>query len=299
MNLGRRIASHLRVERVKALQVLGAGYALLLLGGTLAGANSDATTMVGISILFAGTSILVLGLSMMLVYWQRNAEWDAPKLEDLEELPNNAADYKPNYGVGKLPRPGDVGEVIRFAHMYIDERLFYTPEQLENFIQINPGALRCVRTSQKYPTQITGYYILLALSGRGEGLIKDGAIDVGVAMPASVTVNDPINSRAYYIGMYQGLSTLGKNEITFSIIAHVQQLCREAGEAVRVYARSGHSSSRLMMDQLGFRPIKINGQDSQIEATTLHPGDLDEIVHRNHQRQDMLLRRAQRHSAAS
>lgn len=299
MNLGKRITSHLRVERVKALQVLGAGYALLLLGGTLAGANSDATIMAGISILFAGSAILVLGLAMMLAYWQRNAEWDAPKLEDLEKLPNDAADYKPNYGVGKLPRPGDVEEVIRFAHMYIDERLFYTPEQLENFIQINPGALRCVRTSQKYPTQITGYYILLALSERGEGLIRDGAIDVGVAMPASVTVNDPINSRAYYIGMYQGLSMLGRNEITFSIIAHVQQLCQEAGEAVRVYARSGHSSSRLMMDQLGFHPIKINGQDSQIEATTLRPGDLDELVNRNRQRQDMLLRRAQRHSAAS
>lgn len=104
------------------------------------------------------------------------------------------------------------------------------------------------------PTRLTGYYVLFALTERGEGLLRDGSMDVGVAMPAAETVANPRDARAFYIGMIQGLTTAGKREIHTALAAHVLQLCEENGGELNLYARGASVSSRRYVDLLGFFP---------------------------------------------
>lgn len=279
------------VDRRASLKLLGTGYALMLFGAALAGANADWLTACGMTALGLGGLILLLGAGFYARHLVGRARWSQQMDESLPEL-GSAENYLPNHGVGRLSRPGDVEQVIDLATASIDASLFYDVDQLCSFIAVNPGALRCIRTDKRSMTRLTGYYILLALTPRGEGLIKDGAVDVGVAMTADLTLRDPIDAGAFYIGMFQGIDGIGAAEIIRALTAHLDQLASEAGGPIRIYGRRGNPvASGRYMDRLGFKPLIIDGQVAKIEWTEIVPGQLSPIVESHRRQQEKIVGR--------
>lgn len=228
----------------------------------------------------AGDMLTIIGIILILLTSYEYIRFLYIKKSWRQKMDENIStlEYSPNFGVGKLPREGDVPLVIEFATNFIPAHLFYSEEHLQKFIDINPGALRCIRTDKS--NNLTGYYILLALSKRGEVLIRDGAIDVGVAMPASLTVSDPRDTDALYIGMIQGMGLRGQAEITMALTSHLHQISIQNNRPLRIYARPGHSSSRKLMDKLGFTPMIVDGLKTSIEVTTVHPGQLSSEINK-------------------
>lgn len=213
-------------------------------------------------------------------------------------LRDHAADFRPHPGPGTLPRPGEVEEVLSHATENISPRFFYTAAQLHQYLQVNPEALRCVRTSLAHPGQLTGYFILISLTDRAERLIRDGSIDAGVALPASLTAADPATAHCHYLGMIQGLTAAARHEIICALHQRLSALTSPVREPVRLYARNGHPSSRPVMDKLGFTPLTMHGHPSQIEFTELNHLGLGRLVSANRVRQRRLAERAERVRAA-
>ncbi|MCU1656484.1 MAG: hypothetical protein JWO57_1140 [Pseudonocardiales bacterium] len=272
--------------RNRSLEILGAGYALLLLGATTSASTVGWVQSLGVPIFIVGVALLMLGALLYVLYWKHRGSWadsaptTVPTDEPTEALVADHGTYRPNYGPGKLPRPGDVEEVIRYAREKIPAALFYTDELLHAYIDVNPGSLRCIRTDRRHTTAITGYYVLLALSSRAEGLIRDGSIDVGVALPPALTIENPIDSDGLYIGMYHAIDRTRGPEITLALTEHLQQILTENGRPMNLYARSGNPSSRSMMDTLKFAPLHGGHVGADIESTTILAGELDEQLAR-------------------
>lgn len=282
----------IRSERRAAIEVLGSGYALLLLGATASATTVTWIQDLGVPAFSTGLALLAVGAVQYSAYWHRRGRWSssAQVLDERDYSRIHAAgehrQYRPNYGPGKLPRPGDVDEVVRYAREKIPAALFYTEDLLQQYIDVNPGALRCIRTDRNHPLAITGYYVLLALSKRGEALIRDGSIDVGVALPPALTVENPRDSNGLYIGMYHAMEPAWTGpDITLALTEHIDQIVNENERPMNLYARSGNLSSRGMMDKLGFAPL--NGGEigssleaTTIEATTIEARDLDRQIER-------------------
>ncbi|WP_170931793.1 hypothetical protein [Brachybacterium massiliense] len=272
----------LRPEKQDVLAVFGAAYALILLGPTIAAVGRGAYTPIGDSLSILGGASMVFAAMVYMQYYRRKRIWRSGEVPSEyvafasgARAKGDRNDYKPNYGVGKLPRPGDVERVVDLALEYIPAELFYSEKQVHGFLERNPGALRCIRTSSA--GEISGYYILLALSQRGEDLILDGAVDVGVAMSPSLTLSDPADASALYIGMIQGEGGRGSAAVLLAFVEHLLQIVEQNKKPIRLYARSGHKSSRYLMDKLGFTPVKVAGGVSYLEVAEVGEAQLREL----------------------
>ena len=284
--MARRIRQSSRLGRDESVIVAGLGYAALLLGAALGGAASETIRSMSTPVLLLGLAVALIGLIGYAVDWLKRQEWDVASEERFDRT-----NLLANYGPGKLPRPGDVDRVIRFATENVPAEYFYSAEMLNEYIAVNPGALRCIRGDRLNPQRITGYYILLALSERAEGLIRDGTIDVGVALAPKLTVENPRNATAFYIGMVHGLRGVCESEAALALAEHLDQLHEENGCPVRVYARMGHRSSGLPMTEGGFIPLSSGERGRVIEVLEYPNPDAVEQLRRRQEWQKRLVAR--------
>lgn len=254
-----------RRRRWTAAVMVALGYSLVLAGASIGGIGGHPVQEAGPPVLFVGVSIMAAGVFWLLARAARARGWAN------ETARGTIALFTRIDGPGQLPRPGDVSQVIGHATQRINPSLFYDTEQLNQYLDINPGALRVLRNDAAAPTRLTGYYVLLGLSPRAEELIRYGAIDVGVAITPSLTVYDPGAVDALYLGMVQGFGAGGKNAAILALIDHILGIVQERnGGPIRVYARRGNPSSGKLMDDLGFAPVL---QPGGIEVTEVpNPG---------------------------
>lgn len=247
----RRLAQR---HRWTAAAMVALGYSLILAGASIGGMNDDPVQRVGLPILLLGVALMLAGVAWLLTRAARARAWAN------ETSRGTIAAFTRVNGPGQLPRPGDVAQAIDHATRRIDPALFYNTEQLIRYLDVNPGALRVLRNDAAAPTRLTGYYVLLGLAPRAEELIRNGAIDVGVAITPSLTVHDPATVDALYLGMVQGFGAGGKNGAILALIDHILGIVEErGGGSIRVYARRGNPSSGKLMDALGFSPVLQHG----------------------------------------
>lgn len=248
------------------------GYSMIIAGASVGGMNGPIVQKFGLPVVFIGVSGLVVGVAWMIARALKTRAWAS----DTER--GTIGMFSRSKGPGQLPRPGDVQEVIYHATKNIDAELFYSEEQMQQYLAVNPGALRVLRNDASAKTRLTGYYILLGISRRAEELIGDGSIDAGVALAPTLTVHDPGEADALYLGMIQGFGRGGKDGAIVALIEHVVGIVGERhGRPVRVYARRGHPSSGALMDAMGFKPVVRQGG---IEVAEVPNPELDELYRR-------------------